>query len=154
MLSVVCICRVRVSCSGDSLQTQVEVILTFEEFCGEEGEFTTDHGASFASIFTQASWGSLMCCTTRACTAQGVADPLPGPRHLEGLPERPPAHYSCVSAASTSSQGMGSSWYAYVQVLKQLYDADILTEDALLAWADEKADASVEDHRFLTLVRR
>ena len=40
-----------------------------------------------------------------------------------------------------------------LQVLKQLYDTDILTEDALLAWADEKADAAAEDRRFLTLVR-
>ena len=42
---------------------------------------------------------------------------------------------------------------APLQVLKQLYDTDILTEDALLAWADEKADAAAEDRRFLTLVR-
>ena len=31
----------------------MEVILTFEEFCGEEGEFSTDQGAAFAGIFIQ-----------------------------------------------------------------------------------------------------
>ncbi len=40
----------------------------------------------------------------------------------------------------------------WVQVLKQLYDTDILTEDALLAWADEKANASVEERTFLKMV--
>lgn len=39
-----------------------------------------------------------------------------------------------------------------MQVLKQLYDTDILTEDALLTWADEKADATAEERRFLTMV--
>ncbi len=33
---------------------QVEIILTFEEFCGEEGEFAGDQGSSFATIFPQA----------------------------------------------------------------------------------------------------
>mmetsp|Transcript_1893 Transcript_1893/g.5530 ORF Transcript_1893/g.5530 Transcript_1893/m.5530 type:complete len:764 (+) Transcript_1893:77-2368(+) len=66
---------------------QVEMILTFEEFCGEDGEFAGDNGKSFASIFAQ--------------------------------------------------------------VLKQLYDHDVLVEDALLAWADEKAEASAEDKVFL-----
>ena len=42
---------------------------------------------------------------------------------------------------------------ANYQVLKQLYDNDILAEDALLAWADEKAEASAEDRVFLQKVR-
>lgn len=29
------------------------MILTFEEFCGEDGEFAGDNGKSFASIFAQ-----------------------------------------------------------------------------------------------------
>lgn len=41
---------------------------------------------------------------------------------------------------------------ARYQVLKLLYDNDILTEDALLAWADEKAEASAEDKVFLQKV--
>ncbi len=31
------------------------MILTFEEYCSEDGEFASDHGKPFASIFTQVS---------------------------------------------------------------------------------------------------
>ncbi len=43
--------------------------------------------------------------------------------------------------------------WVLLQVLKQLYDDDILAEEALLAWADEKAEASAEDRVFLDKVR-
>ena len=35
--------------------SQVEMILTFEEFCGGDGEFASDHGKPFAGIFAQVS---------------------------------------------------------------------------------------------------
>lgn len=31
------------------------MILTFEEFCGEDGEFASDHGKPFAGLFAQVS---------------------------------------------------------------------------------------------------
>lgn len=39
-----------------------------------------------------------------------------------------------------------------LQVLKELYDQDVLVEEALLAWADEKASAGAEDTVFLRKV--
>lgn len=66
---------------------QVDAILTLEEFCGEDDEFTDDSGGIFANSFPS--------------------------------------------------------------VLKELYDQDVLVEEALLAWADEKASAGEEDVVFL-----
>ena len=37
--------------------TQVELVLTFEEFCAEEGEFAGEGGAAFAAIFPQVRSG-------------------------------------------------------------------------------------------------
>ena len=39
---------------------QVEVLLTFEEFCSEEGVFEGrgEKGSAFADIFVQVSWVS------------------------------------------------------------------------------------------------
>lgn len=68
---------------------QVEVLLTFEEWCGEEGDFegAGEAGAAFAGVFPQA--------------------------------------------------------------LKALYDLDVIGEEALLQWAEEKAHASEEEKHFL-----
>ena len=40
-----------------------------------------------------------------------------------------------------------------MQMLKEMYDEDILVEDALLAWGDEKENASAEERVFLQKVR-
>lgn len=37
----------------------------------------------------------------------------------------------------------------FAQVLNQLYDADIMSEEALLAWADEKKDADESELVYL-----
>lgn len=37
-------------------------------------------------------------------------------------------------------------------MLKELYDQDVLVEEALLTWADEKASAGAEDTVFLRKV--
>ena len=69
---------------------QVELLLTLEEFCGEEGCFASTisaHGALFAAVFKE--------------------------------------------------------------LLHLLYEADVVDEDALLAWADEKAEADASERRFL-----
>lgn len=71
--------------------TQVELVLTCEEYCGEEGEFAGEQGAPFALVFA----------------------PL----------------------------------------LKELYDGEVVGEEALLAWADEKQHASQEERAFLNKVR-
>jgi NDP-sugar pyrophosphorylase family protein len=72
-------------------EDQVELLLTLEEFCGEEGDFegTGEKGAAFAAIFPQ--------------------------------------------------------------LLKLLYERDIVGEEALLAWAEEKTHADEEEKRFLRL---
>ena len=69
---------------------QVELLLTLEEFCGEEGCFASTvsaHGKLFAVIFKE--------------------------------------------------------------LLHLLYEADVVEEEALLAWADEKAEADATERRFL-----
>jgi len=68
---------------------QVELLLTFEEFCSEEGVFedSGEHGKLFSDIFPQ--------------------------------------------------------------VLQQLYDADVVSEEAFIAWADEKEHAEEHDRAYL-----
>ena len=69
---------------------QVELLLTLEEFCGEEGCFSSTvsaHGASFAAVFKE--------------------------------------------------------------LLHALYEADVVEEESLLAWADEKANADASERKFL-----
>jgi translation initiation factor eIF-2B subunit epsilon len=66
---------------------QVEVLLTLEEFCAEEGAF-------------------------KDCQGKHVAN-------------------------------------AFAKILHLLYDADVLSESAVLAWADEKDDAEEKDLVFL-----
>ncbi|KAG1674676.1 hypothetical protein FOA52_007200 [Chlamydomonas sp. UWO 241] len=66
---------------------QVELLLTFEEFCGSEGVFEDSQGAAFGAVFPQ--------------------------------------------------------------VLQAMYDADVLSEEALLAWADEKEHADKDDRVLL-----
>jgi translation initiation factor eIF-2B subunit epsilon len=70
-------------------EDQVELLLTLEEFCGEEGDYENagERGAAFAAAFPQ--------------------------------------------------------------VLKLLYDADAVSEEAVLAWASEKAGAAPEEKVFL-----
>jgi translation initiation factor eIF-2B subunit epsilon len=70
---------------------QVEVLLTLEEFCGQEGDFeeTGEMGEHFVGIFPQ--------------------------------------------------------------LLQLMYELDILTEDAVLAWAEEKEHANETEKRFLNL---
>eukprot|EP00884_Botryococcus_braunii_P016067 jgi/Botrbrau1/3143/Bobra.0070s0110.1 len=88
----------QILCPGSSWQCkrtgglgrgQVELLLTFEEFCGEEGVFesTGDKGSTFAPVFAQ--------------------------------------------------------------VLKALYDKDIVEEKAFLDWADEKEHAEEHERAFL-----
>ena len=36
-----------------------------------------------------------------------------------------------------------------MQVLKELYDGEVLSEEASLEWADEKAEATEEERAFL-----
>lgn len=44
---------------------QVELLLTFEEYCAQEGEFAKDHGGDFADIFPQVPLaGFAFSCTT------------------------------------------------------------------------------------------
>ena len=62
--------------SAVSYGVQVEVILTFEEFCGEEGEFSTDQGTAFASIFIQVGGCADLLCD--ACWTTRLAS-LPTP---------------------------------------------------------------------------
>ena len=69
---------------------QVELLLTLEEFCGEEGCFASTisaHGRAFAAVFKE--------------------------------------------------------------LLHALYEADVVEEESLLAWADEKAHADASERRFL-----
>lgn len=72
-------------------EDQVELLLTLEEFCGEEGDFegTGEKGVAFAAIFPQ--------------------------------------------------------------LLKLMYERDVIGEEALLAWAEEKTHADEEEKRFLRL---
>ena len=37
-----------------------------------------------------------------------------------------------------------------MQVLKELYDGEVLSEEAILKWADEKAEATEEERVFLS----
>ena len=37
----------------------------------------------------------------------------------------------------------------FKELLHLLYEADVVDEDALLAWADEKAEADASERRFL-----
>ncbi|KDD72989.1 hypothetical protein H632_c2657p0 [Helicosporidium sp. ATCC 50920] len=66
---------------------QVELLLTLEEFAGEEGEFESERGGVFADLFAQ--------------------------------------------------------------VLKALYDADIVSEEAVQKWAEEKVHADEDERVFL-----
>ncbi|XRB22198.1 translation initiation factor eIF-2B subunit epsilon [Pseudoscourfieldia marina] len=70
-----------------SVDDQVELLLTLEEFCGEEEDFQGMHGALYAPIFPD--------------------------------------------------------------VLKEMYGADVLTERAILKWAEEKRGADEEDLVFV-----
>lgn len=74
-----------------SEEDQVELLLTAEEFCGEEGDYagTGERGAAFATVFPQ--------------------------------------------------------------LLKLLYDEDVVVEEAVLQWADEKEHAEEEEKAFLAL---
>ena len=71
----------------------MEVLLTVEEFCGEEGDYegTGERGAAYASIFPQ--------------------------------------------------------------LLKLLYDEEVVGEEAILQWADEKEEAEEEERTFLALAQ-
>ena len=40
--------------------------------------------------------------------------------------------------------------YPDSQVLKELYDGEVLSEEAILQWADEKAEATEEERAFLS----
>jgi eIF4-gamma/eIF5/eIF2-epsilon len=81
------VCLSAVKCA---VAAQVELLLTFEEYCGEEEEFAGERGGAFGAVFPQ--------------------------------------------------------------VLKQLYDGEIVSEEALLCWADEKQHADVEEQLFLQKV--
>eukprot|EP00887_Chlorella_sp_A99_P001611 scaffold8.g1611.t1 len=103
---------------------QVEVLLTFEEWCGEEGDFegAGEAGAAFAGVFPQASepnYCLLMC----ARVSSGV-DFCRILVQYATLPH-------------------------HLQALKALYDLDVIGEEALLQWAEEKAHASEEEKHFL-----
>lgn len=76
-----------------SEEDQVELLLTLEEFCAEEGDFegTKEHGSAFKSIFPQ--------------------------------------------------------------LLKLLYELDIVSEDSLLSWASEKEHAEDEEKEYLRLAQ-
>lgn len=74
-------------------EDQIELMLTFEEFCGEEEVFSgSGGGRAFSSIF--------------------------------------------------------------VQILKHLYDKDVLSGEAILQWADEKENADEEDKVFVGKCRQ
>jgi translation initiation factor eIF-2B subunit epsilon len=70
-----------------SEEEQVELLLTLEEYCEEEGGFENEHGHQFEAVF--------------------------------------------------------------VLVLKLLYDLDIVVEDAILSWADEKDLAEEQERKYL-----
>lgn len=47
---------------------QVELLLTFEEYCAEEGDFAGEQGALFAELFPQVRyWLRCRLCLPRSC---------------------------------------------------------------------------------------
>lgn len=104
---------------------QVELLLTLEEYCAEEGDFSGEQGAVFAPLFPQVGlvgrgWGR----------PAGNAV-LPFVMHVPAI-----ASICCCVC---------------LQVIKLCYDHDLLTEEAILDWAHEKEHAGSEDRRFVNM---
>eukprot|EP00198_Chlamydomonas_reinhardtii_P001454 XP_001690790.1 predicted protein [Chlamydomonas reinhardtii] len=59
----------------------------------------------------------------------------------------------CSCEGVFEADGGGGARYAplFAHLLRQLYDCDVVGEDALLAWADEKAAADAEERRHFDL---
>lgn len=57
----------------------------------------------------------------------------------------------CSCEGVFEADGGGGARYAplFAHLLRQLYDCDVVGEDALLAWADEKAAADAEERRYV-----
>lgn len=52
-------------------------------------------------------------------------------------------------------KGMGGSVCtpSFAKILHTLYDMDVISEESVLAWAEEKADADESEKKFLNLAR-
>ncbi|GFR46848.1 hypothetical protein Agub_g8488 [Astrephomene gubernaculifera] len=57
----------------------------------------------------------------------------------------------CNCEGVFEADGGGGAHYAplFAHILRQLYDTDVVSEEALLAWADEKAAADAEERRYV-----
>ena len=108
----------------------MELLLTLEEFCSEEGVFegSQEGGRHFAAIFEKVrciAWHVMSSCLPPCPLA-------PGPTAMQ------------VSQRK--------HWFAgpqCLQVLMMLYDLDLVGEDAFEAWASEKAHAEEDERIYL-----
>lgn len=121
----------------------MELLLTFEEYCAEEGDFAGERGAAFAELFPQARSRACLCGLGGglpwACCAPGETNACPADPTLTR--PRPPCIPACLNPPLNSTR----------QVAKLCYDHDLLSEEAILDWAAEKAHAGSEDRRFVDL---
>ena len=107
---------------------QVELLLTLEEFCSEEGVFegSQEGGRQFAAIFEKVCFSKF------------------SPDHMVMFPRLllcPLAPSLCTNVPKESTS---------VQVLDMLYDLDLVGEDAFEAWASEKANAEEDERIYLS----
>lgn len=98
----------------------MELLLTFEEYCAEEGDFVGDNGTVFAEMFPQVGHAGL-------------------------------AGWDPPSAGDCKEHSHALSDLLRMQVVKLCYDHDLLSEEAILDWANEKEHAATEDRRFVNL---
>jgi translation initiation factor eIF-2B subunit epsilon len=108
---------------------QVELLLTLEEYCADEGDFSGEQGALFAALFPQVRPPSRAKCKVdwQRCSAVECCAYLHPTSHVTST--------RCIC----------------VQVVKLCYDHDLLSEEAILDWAHEKEHAGSEDRRFVNM---
>jgi len=129
---------------------QVELLLTLEEFCSEEGTFEglQEGGRHFTAIFPKA----------RPARAHAAPQPLQASpnlcRAVVCLMLTACQCRRCLFLAVPWTQaavrsGFPDSGRAPGQVLELLYDLEVVAEGAFMAWAGEKAHASKEERAYL-----
>ena len=64
---------------------------------------------------------------------------------------RPPRSTQGVSSAASDVYKRQTPSFA--KILHTLYDMDVISEESVLAWAEEKADADESEKKFLNLAR-
>lgn len=144
---------------------QVELLLTFEEYCAEEGDFAGEQGAMFAELFPQVRGrqrrpapvsvpsGSRLRLVPRSL---GLGCALQRALHAVAL-RRAPLGGRCATAAPRCAAVRcwpeAGSPAVPRQVVKLLYDADLVSESAIFDWAHEKENASKEERRFVELAK-